>query len=294
MGGWGVAAANFSPSPAFLHCCAFVATGVLGLRAVTPIYPCMGDWGIEEGLRAEITVFTRRTTPRPQPPPRTSRMARTLLLVLPFLAATLAWGPSEAEEHSVPKLPRNNSTLPKLRDSSRKLQEECDTGYLECPASAGGGCCPSGMQCTVNSCVELVCNTGFSLCPTSVGGGCCQTGYTCTTTKCIPPVGSSASGSTCKSTEIPCPAASTGCCDSYKKICGASGCVNRPKPDINAILAASKADKEKAEEEMGLGLPIGLTLAILALAAGLWSYRESLPCCKKDDSSRQVAPLTDE
>ena len=59
-------------------------------------------------------------------------------------------------------------------------------------------------------------------------------------------------------------------------------------------MAASKADKEKAEEEMGLGLPIGLTLAILVLAAGLWSYRESLPCCKKDDSSRQVAPLTDE
>jgi hypothetical protein len=58
---------------------------------------------------------------------------------------------------------------------------------------------------------------------------------------------------------------------------------------IRAANKEDKAAKKAAEDELSLAL--GLAFPLLLLVAALWSYRERLPCCKKDDS--QVAPLSE-
>jgi hypothetical protein len=223
-------------------------------------------------------------------------MAAARLLLLVLLIASRAWG--SAEEHSVPKLPQTNATSPKLaaRDTFRKLQE-CESGYYECPASAGGGCCPTGHTCLIDGCREEACDPGYYACSASVGGGCCQTGYTCGLTRCTlggPP----SAGSACGFMLAACSFGVNGCCPLFHK-CGATKCESErspsrsPRPPLPRI-SASRPSAEKAEEQVGLGLPIGLMLAIFALAAALWSARDRLPCCKQNDSpsSPQVAPLT--
>jgi hypothetical protein len=80
-------------------------------------------------------------------------------------------------------------------------------------------------------------------------------------------------------------------------LCTATGCAPKTKIppfriDYASNAASIKADKEaKKAAEDELSLALGLAFPLLLLAAALWSYRERLPCCKKDDS--QVAPLSE-
>ncbi|KAJ9156513.1 GPI anchored protein [Pleurostoma richardsiae] len=88
----------------------------------------------------------------------------------------------------------------------------CPTGYYACLASAGGGCCQTGRDCSTTSCPAVssttivsgdgvtvvvpatavpstssaTCAGGWFLCPSAAGpvAGCCPSGYSCGTASC--------------------------------------------------------------------------------------------------------------
>ena len=100
--------------------------------------------------------------------------------------------------------------------------QTCKSGYFACPASVGGGCCPSGQACgpdgtcpdittsssatarqpvlptsasvspetfssTTQSTTPIAgCPTGFYMCSAHYLGGCCRVGRNCQTTSCPP------------------------------------------------------------------------------------------------------------
>ncbi|KAM7184418.1 hypothetical protein V8F20_012241 [Naviculisporaceae sp. PSN 640] len=76
--------------------------------------------------------------------------------------------------------------------ASQGVQSACGrTGYYACPASLGGGCCPTDLICGITDCQPELQRgkqvplpdcpgySGFFLCPTSLGEGCCPGGYMC-------------------------------------------------------------------------------------------------------------------
>lgn len=89
----------------------------------------------------------------------------------------------------------------------------CPVGFYGCLATAGGGCCRTGRDCSVTDCPAVAsttivnlngetvvvpaagvppattagsCATGWALCPPAAGplAGCCPTGYVCGTASC--------------------------------------------------------------------------------------------------------------
>lgn len=100
------------------------------------------------------------------------------------------------------------TTIPSTASPSNTLA--CSSGFRSCPASLGGGCCPTDRACGRDVCPELTstatvsapvrrtsdnatptseasitgCPTGFYACSAFYQGGCCRIGRDCAPTSC--------------------------------------------------------------------------------------------------------------
>lgn len=101
-----------------------------------------------------------------------------LLSRVPFCSGSLAV-PRTMEEGPVTARAQLNKLPLERRDSISTCQG--NTGYITCPVSLGGGCCPQDLVCaTDNECTrnvaatttstELACDANFYQCPKSLGG----------------------------------------------------------------------------------------------------------------------------
>ncbi|KAI0804855.1 hypothetical protein GGR55DRAFT_681487 [Xylaria sp. FL0064] len=114
-----------------------------------------------------------------------------------------------------------------------KRKDVCQLdGWLLCPSSVGGGCCPSNFECGTASCYATTagpasCNghTGYYPCPATVGAGsCCPVGLICNDSGgCVPPAGDSSLPS-CPTSWIGCPVSLGGGCCRSGQLCGSGVC----------------------------------------------------------------------
>lgn len=117
-----------------------------------------------------------------------------------------------------------------LVDMQRRAATECPAAYQLCPASVGGGCCPSDRVCGTSSCFattaapQSACGIlGYIACGIEDGGGCCPGGYSCLQDGCAALPGVSYS-ETCDVGSYLCPASlNYGCCQSGMG-CGLTDC----------------------------------------------------------------------
>ncbi|KAI0513146.1 hypothetical protein F5B22DRAFT_647958 [Xylaria bambusicola] len=131
----------------------------------------------------------------------------------------------EWEVHWVTKNPNP------FRHAKRKAVCQVD-GWLLCPSSVGGGCCPPNFECGTASCYATTsgptsCNgqTGYYNCPLTLGAGsCCPVGLICNDNDgCSPPPGVSEPPS-CPANWIACAVSlGAGCCRSGQ-VCGSGVC----------------------------------------------------------------------
>ena len=104
-----------------------------------------------------------------------------------------------------------SSTTEDSSSESSSVSGFCPTGYYGCLATAGGGCCQTGRDCSTTSCppvssttiissgvtvvvpvtdipssTSATCANGWFLCGSEAGpiAGCCPSGYNCGTASC--------------------------------------------------------------------------------------------------------------
>ncbi|KXX73840.1 hypothetical protein MMYC01_209992 [Madurella mycetomatis] len=101
---------------------------------------------------------------------------------------------------------------------ARRDEGTCPIGYVSCPASLSGGCCPSAYACATDSCYATTTGpttacglSGYYPCQTRPG--CCPVGLICVEDDCAPPAGSSPISSECSTGYFLCPSSlNYGCC----------------------------------------------------------------------------------
>lgn len=115
-----------------------------------------------------------------------------------------------------PSSPPPPSSTPPPETSTSAPPLTCSSGFQSCPASQGGGCCPSDASCDSVFCSpptasaappvrptseppattappditdqsDDVCPTGFYMCSAYYRGGCCRVGRACDSTSCPDP-----------------------------------------------------------------------------------------------------------
>lgn len=183
-----------------------------------PGYACY-----EEGCIATSTavvIVTPTPTPTPsssptpssQPPPPPSTTTETTVVAPPPpppSSSSASPSPSSSPSPTPTEPPESTPTPPNTL--------VCSTGFRSCPASLGGGCCPTDRACGSDVCPEMdstgsftapgrptsdtasatvtsisslssipgaECPTGYYACSAFYQGGCCQTGRNCETTSC--------------------------------------------------------------------------------------------------------------
>ncbi|KAK4168924.1 hypothetical protein QBC43DRAFT_308305 [Cladorrhinum sp. PSN259] len=126
---------------------------------------------------------------------------------------------------STPSPPGSEPTEPPPPATTSSIPSDfCPTGYYPCLASAGGGCCQTGRDCSVTNCpsplssatitnagggITVVvpgraappvdsankqCAGGWFECNADVGGGCCPSGYECASVSCLVGPGGNVNG----------------------------------------------------------------------------------------------------
>ncbi|KAJ3560646.1 hypothetical protein NPX13_g9235 [Xylaria arbuscula] len=130
----------------------------------------------------------------------------------------------EWEVHWVDKNPNP------FRHAKRKSVCQLD-GWLLCPSSVGGGCCPPNFECGTASCYATTsgptsCHgkTGYYNCPLTLGGNCCPVGLICNDSDgCENPPGVTTTQS-CPASWVGCPASLGGGCCRSGQLCGQGVC----------------------------------------------------------------------
>ncbi|KAI1389194.1 uncharacterized protein F4822DRAFT_272460 [Hypoxylon trugodes] len=131
----------------------------------------------------------------------------------------------QTDEYQVHQIDKNDFIRHPKRDASCQ-----QTGWSLCPASANGGCCPTGYSCAESSCYATTagptsgCGTeGYYDCPLTAGpGNCCPVGFICGRERCEAPAGASKATS-CSPSYFACTASPYGCCPNGMA-CGISTC----------------------------------------------------------------------
>ncbi|KAK5629300.1 hypothetical protein RRF57_005015 [Xylaria bambusicola] len=150
------------------------------------------------------------------------------LLIATMLTQAASANFEEDDEWEVHWITKNPNPF---RHAKRKSVCQID-GWLLCPSSASGGCCPPNFECDTASCYATTsgptsCNgkIGYYNCPLTLGAGsCCPVGYICNENDgCSPPPGVSEPPS-CPANWIACPVSlGAGCCRSGQ-VCGSGVC----------------------------------------------------------------------
>ena len=186
-----------------------------------PGYACY-DVGCVQTATATVST----TAPAPSTTTVTSYTTITPAVSTPSTTSTTTTTTSSSSSTSiVTPLPPLISTVTQTVTitSSAAIPLTCSTGYRSCPASLGGGCCPTDRACGSANCPPLTtqssatpqppvrptsltttvetttttatrstslsypvtgCPTGFYACSAFYQGGCCQIGRNCDTTSC--------------------------------------------------------------------------------------------------------------
>ena len=151
-----------------------------------------------------------------QPPPPSTTTETTEVAPPPPPPSSSSTSPPTTSSQSP------TTTNPPSSTSTRPSTLVCSSGFRSCPASLGGGCCPTDRACGRDVCPETSstgsfsapgrptsdtatatitstsssssssltsiagadCPTGFYACSAFYQGGCCQTGRNCDTTSC--------------------------------------------------------------------------------------------------------------
>ena len=193
-----------------------------------PGYDCY-DIGCIQRSTAVVTVQPSTTsTPSSSATPLTSATTTTTTAFGPPIVASTSAPSSPVPPASITQSssgtdpPRSTSTITTTTTTSATSRRVntliCSSGFRSCPASLGGGCCPSTRACARDYCPALSstapfgapvrptsgngepntlvpttvtssgtaigCPTGFYACSAYYEGGCCQIGRDCAKTSC--------------------------------------------------------------------------------------------------------------
>ncbi|KAI0432676.1 hypothetical protein F5Y09DRAFT_301097 [Xylaria sp. FL1042] len=150
------------------------------------------------------------------------------LLVSAMLTQVASASQNDDSEYGVHWVDKNLNIFQHVK---RKAVCQLD-GWLLCPSSVGGGCCPPNFECGTASCYATTsgptsCNgkTSWYNCPVTLGAGsCCPLGKVCDNSGgCVPPFGDS-SPSSCPTSWIGCPVSLGGGCCRSGQVCGLGVC----------------------------------------------------------------------
>lgn len=165
--------------------------------------------------QTQVQTDTRTIVPVPVPIPSTSPPITTTDTTTASTTATTATTAVVTTTTT-----ENTITTTTTSSSSQPNTLVCSSGFRSCPASLGGGCCPTDRACGSDVCPALSstnsfvaparptsnsvdgtttstatgfttipgaeCPTGFYACSAFYQGGCCQTGRDCQPTSCPP------------------------------------------------------------------------------------------------------------
>ncbi|KAI1424807.1 hypothetical protein F5Y12DRAFT_423094 [Xylaria sp. FL1777] len=160
------------------------------------------------------------------------RYSGSVGLLVSAILTQAAWANLEEEDDEY-ELHWVDKSLNIFQHVKRKAVCQVD-GWLLCPSSVGGGCCPPNFECGTASCFATTagptsCNgkTGYYNCPLTLGpGSCCQVGLICNDNGgCDPPPGVTVSPS-CPANWIGCAVSFGGGCCRSGQVCGSGVCYN--------------------------------------------------------------------
>lgn len=187
-----------------------------------PGYACHDIGCVSTATTVVLTTPTTSPTPVPD---YTATVTSTIVVSVFPSGSTSTVTPTSSPTSAAETTPVHTSALPLVTTTvyitvtvhptttRRPNILTCSPGSRSCPASLGGGCCPTGSDCGSGVCPPKTstatfrppvrgttastatttlhssgsgpgCPTGFYACSAYYGGGCCRTGRDCQSTSC--------------------------------------------------------------------------------------------------------------
>ncbi len=172
-----------------------------------PGYACVSGGCL---LSSTATVIVNPSSPSTRPSSVTQSSSLTAVASSPSSATVVAAPPTTSRTPTPSTSQSATATITAITSTATSQNTlVCSSGFRSCPASLGGGCCPTDRACGRDICPEQSstatiaapvrptsgdsttpdasitgCPTGFYACSAFYQGGCCRFGRDCAPTSC--------------------------------------------------------------------------------------------------------------